>query len=410
MKLAYTAFDQMGRAVTDQIEAVNATEAGDLLRRRGLFVTKIGGSSSATQTTKVHRGPVTGRTRRLKQIQVFTRQLYVLVASGTCIVEAMETIELQVKDYVWRGVIGDVRRNVEEGLSLAEAMAAHPHYFDAITRNLIAAGESTGKMPAMLERLSVLIQKQVQVRCTLVGAMIYPALLMVISVVVLVAMMFFVLPNFAGMFANLDVALPPTTRFLVALSDLMRGYWWALIVASIGVVVGAYVWCGTPSGKILIDTLILKIPYMRIIMRDFMTARIARLLGLLLGSHLPLLEVLGLIRQTTVNCHYQQLVVNAEDAVTRGNPISAVFGRSDLITPSVRQVVKSGEHSGQVGPLLLNMADLMDEENDMFVKSITGIIEPIILVVLGLLVGFVAISMFLPLFDLMGGATGAPVG
>ena len=173
---------------------------------------------------------------------------------------------------------------------------------------------------------------------------------------------------------------------------------------------GVYVWCGTPSGKILIDTLILKIPYMRIIMRDFMTARIARLLGLLLGSHLPLLEVLGLIRQTTVNCHYQQLVVNAEDAVTRGNPISAVFGRSDLITPSVRQVVKSGEHSGQIGPVLLNMADLMDEENDMFVKSITGIIEPIILVVLGLLVGFVAISMFLPLFDLMGGATGAPAG
>jgi type II secretory pathway component PulF len=338
--------------------------------------------------------------KRMRQVAMFSRQLHVLISSGTPLVDSLAALERQASDPGWKAVVTQLRLRVEQGESLAKAMESHPEYFDTIARSLLAAGETGGSFDSMLDRLASLIRKQVQTRSAVRGAMIYPCLLVVVSIAVLTLMLTFVLPRFAQLFQSLDVPLPPTTKFLMMLSDGLLGYWWAMIAMLIAAVVGAYFWVGTEAGRTRIHTWLIRLPLFGPTIRNFTVARIIRVLGVLMTGKVPLLEALRLARDTAGNIHYVGLVARAEEAVTRGSTISSVFAESDLITPSLTEAIKSGEQSGQMAGLLLNMADFMDEENEVVVKSLTSIIEPIILIVLGLLVGFIAMSMFLPLFDL----------
>lgn len=403
MRFRCEAYNQQGTSVAQVIEAADADEAGEKLRRQGMYVLQVRRASEAAGTPSRHgRGGSRGVRRgpRLRRIAMFARQLQVLIASGNRIVESLAALEEQSDEVSWRGVLGDVRQQVEEGAPLSEAVKTHPKWFDPITVSLIAAGEATGKMPHMLDRLAQLARKQLQIHGALIGSLIYPVLLVFVALTVLCSMLAFVLPRFEGLFLTLDVAVPPSTRWLMALSDLLRGYWWALLLGLIAIGFGAWSWLRSPSGKRAVDTLCLRTPQLGRMTRSFAAARIARLLGVLMDSHMPLLEILPLVRQSMANGHYVQMLHRTEEAVTRGEPISAAFATSDLISPAVCQVLRSGEQSGSMAPLLLNLADLMDEENEMLVKSLTSIIEPLILIGLGLLVGFVTLSMFLPLFDL----------
>ncbi len=408
MKYAYKAVDSGGKVVDDTIEAADANEAMDALRRQGLFVGDIRAASSSSlayaKTGVKQKGMSAGR--RLKNMAMFTRQLSVLVASGTPLVQALAALERQTKDAAWREVVSAVRVRVEEGSTLAEAMGEFPRVFDAVARSLISAGESGGKFDVMLDRLAILSRKQLQVRTAIVGAMIYPSLLIVVAIGVLTLMLLFVLPRFAGLFETLDVELPPMTKILMACSDFLRSYWWTLPLAVGGAVFAGRSWLKTDSGRRSVDATILKLPAIGAIVRNFAVARIARVLGVLLAGKVPLLEALGLARQTVNNSKYVELVTRAEEAVTRGSNVSTVFAASDLVSPTLCEAIRAGENSGQMGPLLLNIADFLDEENEVVVKSLTSILEPIILIVLGIVVGIVALSMFLPLFDLTSAAHG----
>ena len=208
------------------------------------------------------------------------------------------------------------------------------------------------------------------------------------------------IPRFAELFKALDVPLPTSTKAMISMSDGLRGCWWALAGFIVAAVVGLKLYLGSPAGKRAFDTVVLRLPQIGSIVRNFATARITRLLGVLLDGHVPVLEALQLTRGGTGNIHYTELIARAENAVSQGEPISSVFSQSDLISPSVSESIRSGEQSAQVGSLLLSIADFLDEENEVVVRSLTSILEPGILILLGLLVGFVALSMFMPLFDL----------
>lgn len=405
MKLAYEAYDFAGRRVRDTVDAADSAEATESLRRRGLFVTSIqpteGGQrqQSAAPSGAGGRGRM-GTGRRLKNMTMFARQLYVLVSTGTPLVESLSAIERQTTDERWKEVVAAVRQRVEEGSSLAEALEGHRHCFDSITRSLVSAGESSGKLPVMLDRVAQLSRKHAVIRSNVIGAMVYPALLIVVAVAVLGVMLMFVLPRFAGLFEEMDVPLPATTQGLMLLSGLLRDYWWALLIGAAAAGVGGWFGVHSEAGRRVIDTVVLRVPKFGRIVQSFATARIARLMGILIDSYLPLLEVLELVRASTTNHHYRKLLERAEDAVTRGEGLSGAFNDPSLISPSVYEAMRSGEDSGQLGQLMLNMADFLDEDNEVTIKSLTSIIEPIILLILGALVGFVAVSMFLPLFDL----------
>ena len=404
MKFVYQAIDKDGKIVNDVTEAKDAGEAVENLRRQGMFATEINPASEVAGARKV-RGSI-GRGKRLKYLAMFSRQLHVLVGCGIPLTQALEALERQVKPGPWKDVLANIHARVEEGTSLSAALEMHPLYFDPIVRSMIEAGETSGNLSAMLDRLATLTKKQVHTRSAIIGAMVYPCLLIVVSINVLITMLTFVLPRFADLFKTLDSPLPPSTKFLMAVSEIMRNEWWAILLGIIFAVVGIKTWLASAHGKKSVDTLVIRVPQFGVLVRNFISARIVRTLGVLLQSRVQLLDALRLTRLGTLNHHYSDLLSRAEQAVACGEPISSAFSREDLIPSNIYEALRNGERSGQVGPLLLNMADFMDEENEVVMKSLTSIIEPVILIVLGVLVGGVALSMFLPLFDLTAAARG----
>ncbi len=402
MKLTYQAYDGSGKATTGLIEAPDVMAATDVLRRKGLYVAQIAAPTTAAPESKskrVRRGRLSGG-QKLKELALFSRQLSVLASSGTQLVDALRALERQARPGAWRGVISSVRTQVEEGASLSAAMEAHGRYFDGVYRSLIAAGESSGHLVEMLDRLAFLKQKQLRVRNSVIGALIYPCLLLSLGLGIFIMMLLFVIPRFAGLFQTLAVPLPASTSVLVHLSEVLRGYWWLIGLGVAGAVVSLVVYLRTPAGKRLRDTAVLRLPYLGRIAKSFSTARIISLLSVLLQAHIPVLEALRLVRQSAGNARYQELIVKAEDYVARGEPMSTAFGDTPLIPPSVHEAIRSGEESGEIDRLLVHVATFLDEENEVIVRSLTSIMEPVILIIMGLLVGVIAICMFMPLFDL----------
>lgn len=406
MKFSYCGFDGAGKQATGFVDSATSDEARDLLRKQGLFVTTVAASESTTDSVRASRHSRVGTSRRLRAISTFARQLQILLAGGTPLVQALAAAERQTRHAGWKRVLADVRAKVEEGLPLSEAMQSHPEYFDPASASLAAAGETSGAMAPMLERLSILTRSQLQLRSMLVGALVYPAVLTVIGICVLCVMLLFVLPRFAGLFETLDTPLPPTTKFMLAASSLLRSSGWLLLLG-IGAI-GTGIWFArrAPGARRWAHGVVLSLPGLANLCRSVMTARVSRMLGVLLESKVPLIESLRLTRDATVNLHYVDLLARAEEAVSRGEPVSAVLGNSDLIHPSVQEAMRNGEQSGQMGAPLVHMAEFLDEENEVVIKAATKLLEPLILALLGVMVALMAISMFLPLFDLVSSVGG----
>lgn len=408
MKFTYHAFDRSGKAVTGQVDADDLAQATELLRRQNLFVSNIERGGDGTSALAPRQTRSAGK--HLRVVAGFTRQLGVLVSTGTPVVEALGALERQAMDAKFKAAVARLRAKVEEGSTLAAAMEEQPDFFNAVARSLVAAGESSGKLDAMLTRLAELTRQQLRIRTALVGAMVYPCLLMVVALGVLTTMLVFVLPRFTGLFKTLNAPLPPTTKALMAVSEALTGYWFICVPAIALAVGGLVFWLKSPGGRRATDTLSISAPKLSTMTRNFATARLARLIGVLLESKVALLESLELTRQAFSNHHYVEMLRKAQEGVTRGEPLSQSLTASGLVAPSVCEAVRNGERTGQVGRVLLSMADFLDEENEVVVKSLTSILEPIILIVLGAVVGLVATSMFMPLFDLtaMTGPGGGP--
>ncbi len=399
MKLTYEAIDETGKDVADEIEAISAADATETLRGLGLTVTTISEVRRARiATDSAHT--VRGQPRRLKNLMLMARQLAVLIRTGTPLADALGAIARQLPEGPWRNVVSDVHEQVEGGSTLSEAMRRYPACFNDICTSLVAAGESSGRLEALLDRLAQLTRQQLKVQRTLMSAMIYPLLLMIVGLGVVVAMVVFVLPRFSDLFASLDAPLPPSTAILMAAADFLRGRWWMILIALVAVAIATKIAFSRPAGRRGLDRALVRMPGCGHVVRSLLTARFARVLGVLLESRVPLLEALELVRQSTGNILYADLLGRAQEAVVRGESLSAVLATSTLISPYVSEAIRHGEQSGQISPVLLEMAEFMDEENESLVSTLARLVEPIMLIVLGGIVGVIAISIFLPLFDL----------
>lgn len=412
MTFSYVAFDRAGKEVHGSIDAANVDQAQEQLRGKGLYVSKISaGNSAAKAADSRSRDPMPPSTSRYtKELSGFARQLSVLVGSGTPLVEGLQAVEKQTRNPHMREVLAGVRKRVEEGASMADAMAAYPEVFDAVTRSLIVAGESGGRLDEMLTHLAELLRQQVRARAQIVGAMVYPVLLIGVAITVLTVMVAFVLPRFESLFKNLGSALPPTTQILMDVSNLLRSQWYFVIPSIVGASFALRHWAMSSAGRRAIAGVMIDLPKIGGVTRSFICARMVRLLGVLLHARVPMLEALQLVRESTTNWRYAELVAKAEDSVTRGESLAAVLEESPLITPAVAEAFRSGERSGRIGPVLVQVADYLDEDNEVVLKSLSSIIEPLILLMLGVVVGGVAMSMFLPLFDLASGGANGPGG
>lgn len=401
-KFAYVAYDRSGQRVTGTIEASNAGQATDQVRGKGLYPSSVKEVEAAVPRVR----HVRRRRGTLKPLAEFLRQLTVLVRTGTPIMQALEALERQASSEEWRRVIEDVRRGVEEGRSLSEAMESHPEVFDPVCRSLVHAGESSGRMDVLLDRLAALVRQQLQIRNAVAGAMVYPLLLVGVAGVVLCVMVLFVIPRFEGLFETLGAPLPPTTRALIALSHGLKDQWWLWLGGAAGLGLGLRAYLGSRAGREALDRLLLGLPTVGRVMRSFAAARLARILGVLVDGKVPLIEALRLTKEAMTSPSFARLIDRAEEYVTRGESISDGMKSGGLMNPAVIEALRNGERTGQIPVVLLNVADYLDEDNAVLVRTLTSVIEPVLLVVLGLTVGLVAFSLFMPLFDLTAAGQG----
>lgn len=421
MKFNYRGYDQLGKAVSGSTEADSPDAARDALRKQGFFITSISGTGPgaavAADSTPNHadgthaatpRGPLAAlwpfrrRIGSLKDLAHFARQLSILTDTGTTVPEGLRVVAEQMPRGPFRRVIDDLCHRVDEGAQLSEAMARHPRAFDPVCRALVSAGEQRGRMGDMLRRLSDLTRQQHKTRAALLGAMVYPGVLLTLALIVSVVMLVFVMPRFEDLFKSLSAPLPPTTRFMMDAGHFLRAFWWAILLGLGAALFAASLWFASDTGKRSFHVLSVRTPLFGSLVRALATARTARMLGVLLDGKVALLDALALARLSVPNTVYQNLIARAEQLVTRGEPISAAFADRSLVHASVHQALKAGERTGQVAPVLLTVADFLDEDNDAALKNLSKLIEPMILVLLGLVVGAMAASMFIPLFDLAG--------
>ncbi len=418
MKFIAETYRHDGVAATEVIEAQDAAEAADILRRRGLLVSEVRAADDDARVSSQHDRPAgkrqrIGANRRLKLLTGFLRQLSVLVSTGTPLVEAITSLERQSEDPYWSRVLADVRENMEEGRQLSEAMASHPECFDLVCRNLIAAGETGGILEEVLTRLASLVRKQHKIRSEVVGAMAYPCALILISIGVLTAMIGFVLPRFGGLFKSLDRPVPASTQVLLDLSMWLKGNWWMIAIALPVLIFAGVLASKMPGAKPWWDRFMLRAPILGDLVRNLAAARVARVMGILIDGKVALLDCLRLVQGTLGNTLYVQCLRRAENAVTRGEGASGALAAEiegvRLFPPSLIEAMRSGERTGKIGAVLLSVADALDEDNDVLLRATTRLMEPLILSVLGIIVGLVTMSMFLPLFDLAAaGPAGAP--
>lgn len=408
MNVAYRGYDSTGRVVSGTIDAPGTGDAREILRKRGVFATEVGEGEPAARTPRA--GPAPGARLGLKDLALFMREMATLISTGTPVAQALDSLERQATKGPMRAIMGDLRAAVEGGQSLSEAMGKHPRCFDGVCRSLVRAGEEGGRVDEMLDRLSKLMRQKQKVRGTLVGAMIYPVLLIGVASGVLSAMVGFVLPRFKDMFSTLQVPLPASTRFLLALGDFTKHWWWVVLPAL--ALAGAVVvfWLRSAQGRERVQRTSIALPALGRVTRAFAMARVARVLGVLLEGKVPLLDALRLTRESTWNVVYVQRLAAAEDALARGEGLASALvapeAGVELFSPAMCEAIRNAEKGGRLAPVLLGLADHLDEDNEVALKALTSVLEPLILIVLGLVVGTVAISLFLPLFDLSSGMGG----
>ncbi|GAB4383745.1 MAG: type II secretion system F family protein [Phycisphaerales bacterium] len=406
MRLSFEAYDRSGRTVTGSIEASSMEEARAKLRQKGMFVTELTAGAKAVVTTGFSMPSL----KRLKGMSLLARQLSLLISTGTPLVDAMKAVERQTKDARWKSAVSDMRARVEDGAPLSEAMAAHPTLFSPVACSLVRAGETGGGLEHMLDRMARLARQQEKVSSAVLGSLLYPAVLTTISLIVLVLMLTFVLPRFATMFEALDAPLPATTRILLSIGESMRQYWWCVPLVMLAAGFGIFKLVTSPRGRLMLENAALDAPMIGKIFRSLLVSRIVRLLGVLLEAKVPLLEALHLTEQSIPSHRYAALLARASEQVARGESLSDTLADDPGIPDSIVESIANGERSGRLGSVLCSLAEFMDEDNEVLVKTLSSIIEPIILVGLGIVVGFVAISMFLPLFDLTTMTQGTPKG
>jgi type IV pilus assembly protein PilC len=345
------------------------------------------------------------RSHRAERLAM-TRQVGMMLGAGTPVVPALGAAAAQTTHPVWRALLLQIRQDVEGGATLAAALGKHRYFFDPVYRAMVAAGEATAQLPAMFVELSVFIRRQQQVRNRLIGAMIYPCLLLLLSIGVSIGLLIGVLPRFTGLFAALGRDLPASTRALMNLSDWVLHYGWMAGLGVAGGVIGLIMYVRTAVGWSLVCRLALRMPGVGLVVRRLTVARLTRLLGLLLTSRVPLLETIDLTTEAMRHPAFRDFLAYLRQAVSDGAPMGPVFRDSHLVPPAVAQVVETGETSGDVGGGLTYVAQALDEDNNELIAVLSRMVEPAILLLLGLVVGGVAFSLFLPLFDIATAASG----
>ena len=393
----YRGTNRSGGNVSGELTATSKAELQNLLRRQQITPTKM------SQKGKEFNLPTFGSGVNSKELAIFTRQFSVMIDAGLPLVQCLEILASQQENKTFQKVLVGTRGAVEGGATLSTAMRQYPKVFDALYVNMVEAGETGGILDTILQRLSSYIEKNVKLQRAVKSAMVYPIGVLSVAGGVIILLLWKVVPIFATLFAGLGVDLPLPTRIVIGLSHLIGSvFGLLLLVAFVAGLFGLKVWYGTAQGRYAIDSTILRLPVIGILMRKIAVARFTRTLGTLISSGVPILEGLDITARTAGNAVVEKALQQVRKSLEEGKSLTEPLKDSNVFPGMVTQMISVGEQTGAMDAMLQKIADFYEEEVDAAVKDLLTALEPIMIVVLGVVVGGVVISMYMPLFSLIG--------
>ncbi len=337
-----------------------------------------------------------------KEIVVFTRQFATMIDSGLPLVQCLEILSSQQENKTFKEVLVKVKESVEGGSTFADALARHPKVFDDLFVNLVAAGEVGGILDTILNRLASYTEKAMKLKKQIKGAMVYPTTVMSIAIIVIAVIMIFVIPTFAGMFADFGGELPAPTQFVISLSNFLVKYIIVILVAIVAVTFLFKKYYATEKGRRIIDRLALRAPVFGLLIRKVAVAKFTRTLGTLVSSGVPILDGLDIVAKTAGNKVVEEAIMKVRQSISEGKTIAEPLQQSGVFPPMVVQMIAVGEATGAMDAMLSKIADFYDDEVDDAVAAMTAMLEPMLMVFLGVTVGGLVIAMYLPIFKIAG--------
>jgi type IV pilus assembly protein PilC len=336
-----------------------------------------------------------------RDIVIFTRQFATMINSGLPLVQSLDILAQQTENVSLRKVIQDVLYDVESGHTLADAMAKHPRVYTELYTNMVAAGEAGGILDTILLRLATFLEKNDALVRKIKGAMVYPGVIFSVAGAAVAILLIFVIPTFQQMFASAGIPLPLPTRIVIGMSAFLQAFWWAVIIGIVAAVIGIQRIYRTDGGKLMIDKLLLSMPILGDLQRKAAVARFTRTLGTLVSSGVSILEGLEITAKTAGNRVIHDAVMGSRASIAGGETISGPLKESGVFPPMVVQMINVGEQTGGLDEMLTKIADFYDEEVDAAVETLLSAMEPIMIVVLGVIVGGMIVAMYLPIFDMI---------
>jgi len=408
VSFACIAIDRTGKEIHTVLDVETSDQAAQELQSRGLFITQISPAEAAPvlKRQSAVRSVLSGRPGNVRDRMMLTQQMTMMLQAGSQMVPALTAVQEQVDKEPWRKVLGVVTQKVEDGSSLSQALAEYPNIFDQTFRAIVAAGESTGQTAQAFQRLATMTKAQQEIKVRVIGAMIYPALLLLMAIGVVSVLMFFVLPKFDDLYQTLGTKLPLLTTLMIAASTWIRSHPWVVGFLVAMVVMVPYLAVRMPLVRSLFDRIVLRLPLISTLVQRLVLAKVFRVWGTLIRSNVPLIEGLRLARGSTTNVRFLAILDQVIQEVEEGSSVGGALGRHPIVPRTMVAAISTGEQSGQLGESLLFLADYLDQENTETIGTLTRLVEPLILVIMGAVVGVIAIALFLPLFDLTSAVSG----
>lgn len=392
----YHARDIQGNDHRGTIETVDAHQAAGILGRKGLIIISI--------KQRQDMGPsafdrIFNRVS-FSDLVVATRQLATMIESGLVLSEALDILVEQQSNNQLKQVLGEVSRDIRSGIDLATAFRKHPDVFPPLYASLVKSGEQAGKLDVVLTQMATSLERDREFRSRVRGALIYPVMVVVMMFVVMAIMMFFVIPKLTSLYAQSNIELPLPTQILITISSLMLSFWWIGLALLAAGAFGFKKWVSTPSGKFIFDSLTLKVPVVGKIIQGTSLTNFSRTFGLLTTAGVPLLDALSIVKDVIENSVYKKALEDCFRGVERGLSLSSQLDQTHVFPKIISQMYRVGEETGKVDKVSFKMADYFESESDHLVKNLTVVIEPLILIVLGIGVAFLVLSIILPIYKL----------
>jgi type IV pilus assembly protein PilC len=396
----YRVRDKAGQTVEGELEAENATLVAGKLRSMGYTPVSIEKRSNASLTSELKIPGLSGR-MKLKDVAVFSRQFATMINSGLSLLRALAILAEQTENKALATIVGEIRMDVEKGSSLSAALGRHPKAFSRLYVAMVRSGEASGSLDSVLVRLAETIEKQVDLRRKVKSAMTYPVVVFILVILIATAMLMFIVPQFKTMYADLGGKLPSLTRYLIALSDAVRKFFPFMILAVGLAAFGFRRWIKTDAGRARWDAFKLHVPVFGLLVRKTALSRFSRTLAALTRSGVPILESLEIVSLTSGNTVVAIALEDVQRAVKGGDSLARPLENHEIFPPMVVQMMAVGEETGALDEMLDKIADFYDQEVTATVDALTSLIEPILICVMGAVVGGMIIALYLPMFNII---------